>query len=213
MLNYLSDFPFIVTLVVTRKIFDFTHSVTELLQAKSNYIVVVFDLISSLIVVISNARVNINFLFGEWYKHPLELAQKVSVDETKPRVCSKQTDRENHNVNIIADYYKVSLVIPLIDTVLSELKRRFEGDQIFIFSGLHIIPYIMAFLQIGGIILKIFFKFYKDDFENTSLSTVDGELQLWNQHWKNSKAVLPDSVSATLKKKATFHASKLSKQH
>ena len=92
-------------------------------------------------------------------------------------------------------------MIPLIDTVLSELKRRFEGDQVFIFSGLHIIPYIMAFLQIGGIILKIFLKFYKDDFENTSLSTVDGELQLWNQHWKNSKAVLPDSVSATLKKK------------
>ena len=29
---------------------------------------------------------------------------------------------------------------------------------------------------------------------------MDGELQLWEQHWKNSKAVLPDSVSATLKR-------------
>ena len=47
---------------------------------------------------------------------------------------------------------------------------------------------------------KDFLRFYKDDFENTSLSTVDGELQLWEQHWKNSKAVLPDSVSATLKR-------------
>ena len=32
---------------------------------------------------------------------------------------------------------------------------------------------------------KDFLKFYKDDFENTSLSTVDGELQLWEQHWQN----------------------------
>ena len=85
LLNHLSNFPFIVTLVVTRKIFDFAHSVTELLQAKPNDIEVGFVFIASLIDVISNARVNIDLLFGKWYKHALELAQKVSVDETKPR--------------------------------------------------------------------------------------------------------------------------------
>ena len=47
LLNHLSKFPVIITLVVTRKIFDFTHSVTELLQAKSNDIVVGFDPIAS----------------------------------------------------------------------------------------------------------------------------------------------------------------------
>ena len=199
LLNHLSNFAFIVTLVGTRKIFDFTHSVTELLQAKSNDIVVGFDLIASLIDVISNARVNIDFLFGKWNKHALELAQKVSVDETKPRVCSKQTDRENHSADSIADY-KISLAIPLIDIVLSELKRRFEGNQTFIFSGFYIIQYIMASSPNWRDHFKDFLKFYKDDFENTSLSTVDGELQLWKQHWINSKAALPDSVSATLKR-------------
>ena len=63
LLNHLSNFPFIVTLVVTRKIFDFTRSVTELLQAKSNDIVVGLDIIASLIYFISNARVNVDFLF------------------------------------------------------------------------------------------------------------------------------------------------------
>ena len=47
---------------------------------------------------------------------------------------------------------------------------------------------------------KDFLKFHKDVFEYTSLSTVNGEFQLWEQHWKNSKAVLPDSVSAALKR-------------
>ena len=64
LLNNLSNFPFIVTLVVTRKVFGYTHSVTKLLQAKSNNIVIGFDLIASLIDVISNARVHIDFLFG-----------------------------------------------------------------------------------------------------------------------------------------------------
>ena len=82
LLNDLSNFPFIATLVVTSKIFDFSHSVIELLQAKSNDVVVVSDLIASLIDLISNAKVNIDFLFAEWYMHALELLQKVRVDET-----------------------------------------------------------------------------------------------------------------------------------
>ena len=82
LLNDLSNFPFIATLVVTSKIFDFSHSDIELLQAKSNDVVVVSDLIASLIDLISNAKVNIDFLFAEWYMHALELLQKVCVDET-----------------------------------------------------------------------------------------------------------------------------------
>ena len=82
LLNDLSNFPFIATLEVTSKIFDFSHSVIELLQAKSNDVVVVSDLIASLIDLISNAKVNIDFLFAEWYMHALELLQKVRVDET-----------------------------------------------------------------------------------------------------------------------------------
>ena len=49
LLNHVTDFNFIVTLVVTRNVFDYTHPVTELLQAKSNDIVKGFDLLSSLI--------------------------------------------------------------------------------------------------------------------------------------------------------------------
>ena len=157
MLIHLSKFCFIVTHVVTRKIFDFTYSVTELLQAKSNDIAVGFDLTASLIDGIFNARVNIDFLFERLYKHALELAQKVSVDETKPRVFSKQTDRENHNADSIADCFNVFLAIPLFDIVLSELKRKFEGKQTFIFSSLHISFRIYWLLsQTGKIVLKSF---------------------------------------------------------
>ena len=80
-----------------------------------------FDLVVSLIDVISNTRVDI--LFAEWYKHASELAQKISVNEVKPRVCFKQTNRKNYNANSIADYYKVSLTIPLTKIVLQILKE------------------------------------------------------------------------------------------
>ena len=113
-------------------------------------------------------------------------------------VLNKQT--ENHSADSIADYYKVSLAIPLINIVLSELKRRFEGNQTFNLSGLYIISYIKACSPNWRDHFKDFLKFYKHDFEDTSISTVDGELHLWKKHWENSKAALPNSVSATLKR-------------
>ena len=60
LLNRVTNLNFIVTLVVTRKAFGYTHSVTELLQAKSNDIVKGFDLIGSLIDLFANVRHDID---------------------------------------------------------------------------------------------------------------------------------------------------------
>ena len=58
------------------------------------------------------------------------------------------------------------MAIPLNDIVLSKLKQRFEGKQTFIFSGLHINPYIMASSpNWRDHFIKDFLKFCKDDFE------------------------------------------------
>ena len=59
LLTHISNFNFIVSLVITRKVFDFTHSVTALVQAKSNDIINGFELIGSLIDLMSNIRINI----------------------------------------------------------------------------------------------------------------------------------------------------------
>ena len=45
---------------MTRKVFDYAHSVTGLHQARSNDIVKGFDLISSLIDILSNVRHDID---------------------------------------------------------------------------------------------------------------------------------------------------------
>ena len=60
LLNHVTNFNFIVTLVVTRKVFDYTHSITELLQAKSSDIVKGFDLIDSSIDLFANVRYDID---------------------------------------------------------------------------------------------------------------------------------------------------------
>ena len=205
LLNHVTNLNFIVTLVVTRKAFDYTHSVAELLQAKSNDIVKGFDLIGSLIDLFVNVRHDIDNYHEKWYKEALELAKILNIVEVVPRVCSKQMLRENYPSNSSSEYYKLSLTIPLVDTVLGELKRRFEDNQTYVFSGFYGIPYVMVASlksptkETWRDHFKRFLRFYENGFEDLCLLSLDGELSLWEHHWKNSVKGLPDNVSSTLK--------------
>ena len=67
LLAHISNSNFIVSLVITRKVFDFTHSVTALLQAKSNDFINGFELTGSLIDLMSNIRINIDKYHDEWF--------------------------------------------------------------------------------------------------------------------------------------------------
>ena len=151
-------------------------------------------------------RHDIDNYHEKWYKEVLELAKILNIVEVVPRVCSKQTLRENYSSNSSSEYYKLSLTIPLVvDTVLGELKRRFEGNQTYVFSGFYVIPYvIVASLksptkETWRDHFKRFLRFYENDFEDLCLLSLDGELSLWEHHWKNSVKGLPDNVSSTLK--------------
>ena len=184
MLTHISNFNFIVSRVITRKVFDFTLLVTALLQAKSNDIIHRFELIGSLIDLMSNIRINIDKYHDEWYSRALKLAQKVNDNNSVPRTCARQTARENFPAESPSHYYKLS--IPLIDTVLSELKRKFEGNQKIFFEGLYLIPYIMVGSLKNNISMswkndfKIFLRFYESDIEDLSFKSLGAELSLWN---------------------------------
>ena len=79
LLTLISKLNFIVSLLITRKVFDFTHSVTALLQAKLNDIINGFQLNGSLIDLMSNIRINIEKYHDESYSEACKLAQKINL--------------------------------------------------------------------------------------------------------------------------------------
>ena len=125
--------------------------------------------------------------------------------------------RENYPSDSSSEYYKMSLTIPLVDTVLGELKRRFEGNQTYVFSGFCVIPYVMvASLKSSAKETRRdhferFLSFYENEFDDLCLLSLDGELSLRKYHWKNSVKGLPDNVSSTLKQ-ITFSGSPIIKR-
>ena len=78
----------------------------------------------------------------KWYKEAFELAKKLNIVEVVPRDGSRQMLRENYLSDSSWEYCKLYLTIPLVNTVLVESKRRFEGNQTYVFTGFYIISHV-----------------------------------------------------------------------
>ena len=205
LLKLILNFDFIVKLVISRHILDFTSSVTKLLQSKSIDIIKGLDLIKTLLSVFVLARNNVDDYHNEWYAKAIELANIKHVSEVKPRVCKIMTHKENYPSDTISDFYKRSFTIPLLEEVYGQLKRRFEGNNLKVFNGLYVIPNVMMAVvnrpedPDWKSHFKSFLEFYSDDFDDSSLGSIDAELTLWEEYWTQYTGNLPDTVTSTLK--------------
>ena len=206
LLKLIFNFDFIVKLVISRHILDYTNSVTQILQGKNNDIIKGLDLINTLLNIFELVRNDIDNRHNKWYHEALAaLATAAHVSESKPPTCFKTSAKENHPSHTTSEFYKSSFTIAVVDEVYGQLKGRFTGDNSIVFEGLYIIPNIIIYSvnQGDGVCwrskFKTFLKFYEGNFGQISMKTLESELDVWEEHWSQSKTCLPDSVSATLK--------------
>ena len=111
----MASFEFIATLVLTRSILDLTLSVTELLQE----------------------RVIVNQFHNNCYRIIIEIANKVSITETKPRTAAFQKNR--HNVPSVSDYFEKVVTITLLEHLLTQLNIRFDSAFVIVYGSVVIV--------------------------------------------------------------------------
>ena len=196
-LALISSFQFIVSLVITRHILDLTLPVTQLLQAKENDILVGIELITSLKNAVNTARNKIDDYHGIWYGKALNLAAKINVEVSLPRICSRHVPASD-----ASEYYKRTLTIPVLDYLISDLEARFEVSSVNAYYGLSIVPtQMLSLIEKSGVFSwkQTFMKFsnvYEDDLPNPL--GLD-ELELWKAYWVGFEGTHPSSVASTLK--------------
>ena len=199
--NDLSNFEFIVSLVITRNVLSLTHGVTVLLQDRSIDIMDNISHINNLKNTMMNCRNQVDLYHGKWYKEALDLAEKVGVEEKMKRVVKRQTLRDNQPSTGPLDYYKKSITIPLLDHVINELTARFDFSTVTVYNGLCIVPAKMISMVYGNLNWKKKFRsfvhFYESDLPNPL--ALDSELELWENYWINFTGSRPETVAQTLK--------------
>ena len=116
-LDKISDFKFVVCLIITMRIMSITFEVTRLLQEKELDIVKGFHLLTTLNEDIKSTRAHVEHYHNEYYDQALKLAQditvqkKILVEEEVPRVVSKQLHRCNTPGSNPREYFKYNITI------------------------------------------------------------------------------------------------------
>ena len=199
----ISNFRFIVSLVMAKNLLEMCLPATRALQSSSIDILTAIETITSLKTLSQSLRSNVDKIHSEWYSQALHLANAVNVEEWKPRNCSFQKNRDNVPFSSISDYYKKCITIPILDNFLNDIKNRFNNQAIASYHGLSIIPAsivsnkpLKSNLSWREQFLK-FVNMYRDDLPNPEV--LNGELDVWENDWLNSVVKAPESLSLTLK--------------
>ena len=101
----IASFDFFATLLLPRSILYLTLPATELLQAKKNDMADASHLFGFLKSVILPERNTVDEFHNNCYIIILEIANKVSINETKPRVATFQKNRSNLPSKSVTDYF------------------------------------------------------------------------------------------------------------
>lgn len=127
-----------------------------------------------------------------------------------PRIARKQKNRPNPNIDEPEKFYRASIYIPILDTILEDIKDRFRDDIMKSFELSILIP--TSVVKITPKDLKESGKvlFSKFQFAVGSISSVNGavfsnEVALWQNKWLNQQQKsknedIPDTGIETLSK-------------
>lgn len=166
-----------------------TTMVSKLLQSKWQDICKANEIISDIILSLEKKRKNATTGFHELYIEIKKVMLDLDIEEKLLRLTSHQTKRANHAVDSIEEYYRVSVYIPLVENILSDMKARFccAKNQAFIFLSKLIPKNIVNTTdeEITKIVQNIinYFKFDDAKWMNIKEIELKTEIDLWKLKW------------------------------
>ena len=199
----IDNFDFLCNLVLTYKVLTLALIVTQLLQDKKNDVADGLQMIQAVLNEVRNKRSNVEAFHDNCFQDVVKLANRLNIPVDKPRTNRRQIYRDNHSASSISDFYRVSLTIPLLDTLEQELNARFNEDTLACYCGVNLLP-SKILKNHNSENYKSLREHCKDliDLYWTDLpspSRIWEELDLWENFWLSEKDICPNNFSDTLK--------------
>ena len=141
----ITQFGFLITLVVFESCFGYTKGLTVALQSRSIDICTAYREVNVVKAVLADVRENISQHHSQLYQAAVQLSENInSSPPSIPRRCGKQTQRANVSAETPEEYYRRALTIPFIDHLLSHIEMRFSDLQHKATMALKIIPSVIC---------------------------------------------------------------------
>lgn len=114
--------------------------VTNILQGVDTELYKVRKHIDALLEMLESHRKNANENFNLLFNNAKSIANDLGFIITCPRISVKQLHRNNHPNGNPEDYYRVSVFIPYLESIIQSINERFGKDNSVAFSLQHLHP-------------------------------------------------------------------------
>jgi hypothetical protein len=177
----LQDFGFMVALVVTECVLQYSLVLSNLLQRPSIDLVEAASEAETVISSLRKIRQDDN-VWQELYQDITKLAEKQNVLPSKPRTAGRQQHRDNVPADTPEEYWRRSIYYPLLDHITNELETRLvvPKDR---FLAQYLIPSKLASLTPKRE-LQVFMPF-AGNLPDNNFATYKAEMVRWKCKWQN----------------------------
>lgn len=201
----LSDFEFLVALVVLKNVLSFTRAFGRNLQGGAGEVHLATGSVTAVLHSLVEVADNIDVYHEFWFEEAALVAQALGVPVRVPlrhlRKCASGAGGGGGAEPQPESYYKEHLTVPVVSYVISELSDLFSDAHLRALRCLALIPAVMGQLKFAADTVAeetAVAEVFRDDLP--SPDTLATELQCWRVKWKHrSKGVpLPASIAETL---------------
>lgn len=184
---------FLVCLVLIAEYSALIQPIANILQSKSLDLLQCMEHIKRILAVVADHRQKADDKFTNLFSTAEQMAHNIGVDLQLPRFVKRQNRLSDHPITTPAEYWKVSLFIPYLDSLKTSLEQRFSDENTPAFSIFLLHPSNMLTMGVDELISRArqFCSYY-------SLKGFEGEAELWYKLWKDKQMAKQMSIELSL---------------
>ena len=182
--------------IATRNTLDEVKTVASKLQKWDQDIFEAYMMADEVIGNIKSVRKNIDSDFQVWYKQILDLNEKLGIVEASPRKTSIQRNRSNILSCSPIDHYKKSVAIPLLDSLIIQMRDRFINEDRHARHLLHLVPSIIVNNTLELSKATEGMMFWENDLPFPK--SLGNELRIWQIMRQSAEKELPSNLLLAL---------------
>ena len=138
-----TSFEHVVSFFLAKELLEPIRPIAECLQGRLQEVYFGFKMITEIMKHYKTLRENVHTEHNRIYGKALLLSTEIGSEEGMPRVIRGQQTRPNPEVASACDYWRVTITIPFLDSIISEMESRFAEDKRAHFELCALIPEVI----------------------------------------------------------------------
>lgn len=118
----------LISLECVSHLFSLTLPLSVLFQKKTLDFKAANELVDDLLTVLKTERENVTEAFHGMFEKVSVTAAELDIDIVLPRRVGRQVHRDNHPSDSPEEYFRVSIFIPMLDHIISDIESRFKKE-------------------------------------------------------------------------------------